>query len=184
MGPPRVDPALGVPLGLSPRVLDEALAREPGVSAVFVGDPSYVGTVGDVGALATVAHAHDVPLVVDAAWAAHFGFHAALPPHPIAAGADAMVVSAHKTLPAWSQGALVLARTQRIDPARLDAAVDATHTTSPSGAILASIDASRALLGRDGSALLGDVVASVVRCATGWRRCPASSSSTDPPSTR
>ena len=33
----------------------------------------------------TVAHAHGVPLVVDAAWAAHFGFHPALPPHALAA---------------------------------------------------------------------------------------------------
>jgi len=33
-----------------------------------------------------------VPLVVDAAWAAHYGFHPALPPHALAAGADAMVI--------------------------------------------------------------------------------------------
>ena len=38
----------------------------------------------------------------------------------LAAGADAMVTSAHKALPAWTQGALVLARTDRLDPARLD----------------------------------------------------------------
>jgi lysine decarboxylase len=66
-----------------------------------------------------------------------------------------MVLSAHKTLPAWSQAALVLARTARVDLARLDAGVEATATTSPAGAILASIDASRALLQRDGEALLG-----------------------------
>jgi lysine decarboxylase len=31
---------------------------------------------------------------VDAAWAAHLGFHPGLPPHAIAAGADGMVTSA------------------------------------------------------------------------------------------
>jgi lysine decarboxylase len=72
-----------------------------------------------------------------------------------------MVTSAHKTLPAWSQGALVLARTKRIDPARLDAAVEATATTSPSGAILASVDASRALLEREGPQLLDGLVRAV-----------------------
>ena len=61
-----------------------------------------------------------------------------------------MVVSAHKALPAWSQAALVLARGDRIDRDRLDAGVEATATTSPAGAILASIDAARALLERDG----------------------------------
>jgi lysine decarboxylase len=70
-----------------------------------------------------------------------------------------MVTSAHKALPAWSQAALVLARTERIDPARLDAGVEATATTSPAGAILASIDAARALLERDGATLLGEALA-------------------------
>ncbi|MEV0133792.1 hypothetical protein AB0H83_35670 [Dactylosporangium sp. NPDC050688] len=126
-----------------------------------MGDPSYVGTVGDIAGLADAAHGAGVPLVVDAAWSAHFGFHPALPRHPLQLGADVMVTSAHKTLPAWSQAALVLARTGRIDPARLDAGVEATVTTSPAGAILASTDAARALLRRDGEALLGDAIAAL-----------------------
>ena len=77
----------------------------------------------------------------------------------------------------------MLARTERIDPARLDAAFEATHTTSPAGAILASTDAAVALLERDGATLLGgliDLVAGarralagveglVVRCAAAQR---------------
>lgn len=98
------------------------------------------------------------PRCRDAAWAAHFGFHSDLPQHALQQGADALVTSAHKTLPAWSQGALILARTQRLDPHRLAAAVDATHTTSPAGAILASIDASRALLEAHGERLLGQTI--------------------------
>ena len=47
----------------------------------------------------------------------------------------------------------MLARTQRLGRARLDRAFEATHTTSPAGAIIASIDASRALLARDGKQL-------------------------------
>jgi arginine decarboxylase len=158
---PDVDPATGLPLGVPPGAVADALAAHPGARAVLIGDPSYVGTVGDVAGLAEVAHAHDVPLVVDAAWAAHFGFHPDLPAHALALGADATVVSAHKALPAWSQAALLLARTDRLDPARLDAAVEATHTTSPAGAVLASTDAARALLERDGEALLGAALTAV-----------------------
>ena len=158
---PDIDPASGLPAGLPPSAVADALASAPDARAVLVADPSYVGTVGDVAGLAEVAHAHDVPLVVDAAWAAHFGFHPSLPRHALQLGADAMVVSAHKTLPAWSQAALVLARTDRIDPARLDAGVEATQTTSPAGAILASIDAARALLERDGASLLDAAIAAV-----------------------
>jgi len=64
-----------------------------------------------------------------------------------------MVTSAHKALPAYSQAAIVLARTERLDAARLDRAFEATHTTSPTGSIMASTDAARALLARDGQRL-------------------------------
>jgi lysine decarboxylase len=156
---PEVDVATGLPVGVAPETVRRALEEHPDVRAVLVGDPSYVGTVGDVAGLAQVAHEHGVPLVVDAAWAAHFGFHPGLPRHPLQLGADVMVTSAHKTLPAWSQAALVLARTERVDAARLDAGVEATATTSPAGAVLASTDAARALLERDGESLLGEAIA-------------------------
>ena len=155
---PEVDPSTGLPLGVAPGAIADVLRSGPDAMAVLVGDPSYVGTVGDVAALADTAHTHGVPLVVDAAWAAHFGFHPDLPKHPLQLGADAMVISAHKTLPAWSQAALVLVKGDRIDPARLDAGVEATHTTSQAGAILASIDAARALLEHDGESLLGEAL--------------------------
>ena len=158
---PEVDTATGLPLGVAPETVRRALHEHPRARAVLVGDPSYVGTVGDVAGLAEAAHSHGVPLVVDAAWAAHFGFHPDLPRHPLQLGADVMVTSAHKTLPAWSQAALVLARTDRLDPSRLHAGVEATATTSPAGAVLASTDAARSLLERDGPELLGSAVAAV-----------------------
>jgi arginine decarboxylase len=155
---PERDPGTGLPAAVAVRTVRDALAAHPGACAVFLGDPSYVGTTGDLAGHADAAHEAGVPLLVDAAWAAYLGFHPDLPPHAIAAGADAMVTSAHKTLPACTQGALVLARTDRLDRARLDRAFEATHTTSPAGAINASIDASRALLARDGKQLCGKLL--------------------------
>ena len=114
---PEVDPATGLPGPVPVAAVRAALAAHPGACAVFLGDPSYVGTTGDLAGHAAAAHEAGVPLLVDAAWAAHLGFHPDLPPHPLAAGADAMVTSAHKALPAYTQGALVLARTGRLDPA-------------------------------------------------------------------
>jgi len=150
---PERDPATGLPTAVAVSTVRDALAAHPAACAVFLGDPSYVGTTGDLAGHARVAHDAGVPLVVDSAWAAHLGFHPGLPAHAIAAGADAMVTSAHKTLPACTQGALLLARTGRLDRARLDRAFEATHTTSPAGGIMASIDAARALLARDGQRL-------------------------------
>lgn len=158
---PRIDTATGLPKGVAADQIEAAFAEAPGAVAVFTADPGYIGTMGETAAIAEVAHGRGAPLIVDAAWAGHFGFSSALPPHALALGADAMVTSVHKALPGAGQAALILARTERIDPARFAAAVESTMTTSPSGAIMASIDAARALLERDGERLGRELVALV-----------------------
>jgi arginine decarboxylase len=169
---PEVDPASGLPTAVAVGTVRAALAAHPDACAVLLGDPSYVGTTGDLAGHAAAAHEAGVPLVVDAAWAPHWGFHPDLPPHAIEAGADAMVTSAHKTLPACTQGALVLARTGRLDAARLERAFDATHTTSPAGSIAASVDAARALMERDGKDLCARLLRGVAAARRRLRQVP------------
>ncbi len=169
---PEIDPASGLPAGVAVPAVRDALAAHPDACAVFLGDPTYVGTISDLAGHAAGAHDAGVPLIVDAAWAAHLGFHPGLPPHAIASGADAMVTSAHKALPAYSQGALVLARTERLAAARLDRAFEATHTTSPTGSIMASIDAARALLAAHGERLCGRLIRGVAAARRRLREVP------------
>src|SRR5580704_7839969 len=169
---PEIDPRSGLPAAVAVQTVRDALAAHPAACGVILGDPSYVGTTGDLAGHARVAHEAGVPLIVDAAWAAYLGFHPDLPAHAIAAGADAMVTSAHKTLPAYTQGALVLARTERLDVARLNRAFDATHTTSPAGSIMASIDAARALLARDGERLCARLLRGVAAARKRLREVP------------
>lgn len=169
---PEIDARSGLPGAVAVESVREALAAHPGACGVILGDPSYVGTTGDLPGHARVAHEAGVPLIVDAAWGAYLGFHPDLPPHALAAGADGLVTSAHKTLPAGNQGALVLARTERLDAARLNRAFEATHTTSPSGSVLASIDAARALLARDGQRLCGRLLEAVAAARGRLREVP------------
>lgn len=147
---PDVDPRVGLPVGVPGARVADALDGRPDAAAVMLVEPAYVGSVSDVAAHAAAAHAHDVPLLVDQAWGAHFGFHPAYPPHALQAGADAFVASAHKTLPAYTQSAFLLANSGRLDLDRLTRAFDALATTSPSGTVMASADAARALLAVDG----------------------------------
>ena len=155
---PEINPATGLPEYLPSSRLAETLAEHPDAKAVFIGEPSYVGTMSNIPRLAAVAHSHGIPLVVDAAWAAHFGFHPALPNHPLAEGADIVVTSAHKTLPSYSQASFVLVRGEFVDLPRFNKVFDSTQTTSMSGRILASIDAARALLARHGEELIDPII--------------------------
>jgi lysine decarboxylase len=124
-------------------------------------EPGYLGTLSDIGGLVKIAHAHSMPVIIDAAWGGHFGFHKDLPAHVLQMGADALITSVHKALPGYSASALLLAQTKYLNADRLEQSFETTHTTSPAGAPLASIDATRALLQTRGPELLGDLLANV-----------------------
>lgn len=149
-----VDPVFGMPAGVSSETLLAALRRGTRPKALLLTEPAYLGVLSDLETLVGLAHEHDVPVVVDQAWGAHLGFHPEYPPHALTQGADLMVCSAHKTLPAYSQACLVVAHTERFPRDVLDRAFELCHTTSPAGSILASVDAARAVLEQNGEPLL------------------------------
>jgi lysine decarboxylase len=155
---PRIHPEFHIPVGMTPGRI--AAIEEP-VSAVFVTSPSYVGTLSDVAALSAAAHDRGVPLVVDQAWGAHLDFIAGR--GALASGADVSVTSVHKALMGYSQTAVVSMRDGRVARAHLDRCVDLVATTSPSGTLFASIDATRAVMEREGAAALDTTIGLVQR---------------------
>ena len=156
---PEIDLATGVPIGIALPELEKALAGNP--IAVLLTEPGYLGTLSDLEPLIDAAHAKSIPVIVDAAWGGHFGFHPDLPAHVISQGADALITSVHKALPGYSASALLLAKTNYLSAERLEQSFETTHTTSPAGAPLASIDAVRALLQARGAELLGALIENV-----------------------
>ena len=155
---PQVDPATGLATGVPVDEVEAALRRAPDARAVFLVEPSYVGMLSDLEAIAGAAHAAGVPLIVDQAWGAHLGFHPDLPANALHRGADGLVTSTHKNLTAFTQGSIILARSGRIDLDRLDEAFEMLHTTSPAAAIMASSDRARALMEERGEELLGRTI--------------------------
>jgi arginine decarboxylase len=133
---------------------------------VILVEPSYLGVTSDVAAIARVAHGHGAALLCDQAWGGHFAFHPALPACAVTAGADLVVMSGHKTLTAFSQGAMLHAVDRGlVDLDRLDASFEALMTTSASGLIHASLDQTRALMERQGA----DLVEAAIELAERFR---------------
>jgi lysine decarboxylase len=156
---PEIDGATGVPIGIGIAELKKALTENP--IAVLLTEPGYLGTISDLPALIEAAHDKKVPVILDAAWGGHFGFHSKLPRHAIQLGADALITSTHKALPGYSASALLLARTEFLSAERLEQSFETTHTTSPAGAPLASIDGVRALLQTRGEELIGRLLENI-----------------------
>jgi lysine decarboxylase len=158
---PEIDVATGVPIGIATAELAKVLLEKP--IAVLLTEPGYLGTISDLPALIELSHAQNVPVILDAAWGGHFGFHPDLPRHAFQLGADALITSTHKALPGYSASALLLARTSLLSAERLEQSFETTHTTSPAGAPLASIDGVRALLQTRGEELINGLLENVHR---------------------
>jgi lysine decarboxylase len=156
---PEIDLATGVPIGISVEELKSAIAENP--IAILLTEPGYLGTLSDLPALIDVAHANSIPVILDAAWGGHFGFHPELPQHAIQLGADALITSVHKALPGYSASALLLAQGKYLNLDRIEQSFETTHTTSPAGAPLASIDGVRALLQTRGEELISHLLKNV-----------------------
>lgn len=153
---PEIDSATGIPLGIPLSEVERALTEKP--IAVLLTEPGYLGTLSDLPPIIAAAHSRSVPVIIDAAWGAHFGFTPELPQHVIQLGADALITSIHKALPGYSASALLLAQGKYLNLDRLEQSFETTHTTSPAGAPLASIDGIRALLQNRGAELTSALV--------------------------
>lgn len=151
---PDLHPDHTLSVGVSPAAIEAALDAHPEAKLVLVTSPTYHGVSSDLAAIAAIAHQRDIPLMVDEAWGAHLPFSPTLPMHAMEAGADAAVVSVHKTLPALSQGAMIVIRGTRIDRRRLKSCVRMAQTTSRCLPILASLDSARRQVALQGWALL------------------------------
>ncbi len=158
---PEIDEATGVPMGIGIAQLEIALEQNP--IAVLLTEPGYLGTISDLPTLISAAHKKSIPVILDAAWGGHFGFHPELPRHAFQSGADALITSVHKALPGYSASALLLAKGTYLNLDRIEQSFETTHTTSPAGAPLASIDGVRALLQSRGEELNVALLANVAR---------------------
>jgi arginine/lysine/ornithine decarboxylase len=66
--------------------------------------PNYYGHAVDLKPIIEKAHQHDISVLVDEAHGAHFVLGHPFPQSSLKAGADVVVQSAHKTLPAMTMG--------------------------------------------------------------------------------
>ena len=156
---PEIDQATGVPTGIPVSELERILDQKP--IALLLTEPGYLGTISELSDLIKKAHENSIPVIVDAAWGGHFGFNPRLPQHVLQLGADALITSVHKALPGYSASALLLAQGKLLNLDRIEQSFETTHTTSPAGAPLASIDGCRALLQTRGDELTGHLVSLV-----------------------
>lgn len=149
---PPVLETYGICAGVSAEGIDRLLEEYPNCSAVVITSPTYEGILSDVAAIAETVHKRDKILIVDEAHGAHFGIHKTAPQGALAQGADLVIHSLHKTLPAMTQTALLHVQGERVDRGKLRRYLAMLQTSSPSYVLMASMDSCIWYLKENGAA--------------------------------
>lgn len=116
-------------------------------AAIVVTSPTYEGVVSDIRGIADVVHPYGAILIVDAAHGAHLRLAARTdgtkldwPESPCALGADLVIESLHKTLPALTQTSVLHRCTERVSDDTVMKWHDVFITSSPSYVLMSSMD--------------------------------------------
>ena len=110
--------------------IEEALIKHPEAKAVLITSPNYYGVCSDIEKISEIVHAHGKILIVDEAHGAHLAFMDKIAPSrgdiknqhskaqklaAEASGADIAILSTHKTLASFTQTAILLVCSDRVD---------------------------------------------------------------------
>lgn len=148
-----LDTRWGIQGQITPAQVEDKLSENPEIRAVVITSPTYDGVVSDIAGIAEVVHRRDIPLIVDEAHGAHLGFHPAFPENGVKLGADAVIMSVHKTMPAFTQTALLHLCSDRIDRGMVEKYLDIYETSSPSYILMAGIEKSLEMIRKQGTQL-------------------------------
>ncbi|MDE5910586.1 MAG: aminotransferase class I/II-fold pyridoxal phosphate-dependent enzyme [Lachnospiraceae bacterium] len=110
------------------------------IAGAVITSPTYDGISSDIRKIANLLHEYGIPLIVDQAHGAHFGMHPAYPENAVKQGADYVIHSVHKTLPAPTQTALLHRNGALTDSEVLKKYLRIYQSSSPSYVLMAGID--------------------------------------------
>lgn len=138
---PQILNKLWISGGISEKDVEKVLEENPDAKAVLVVSPTYEGIVSDIQKIAAIVHRKDIPLIVDEAHGAHFSFGGSLfPMSALDCGADIVIQSLHKTLPSFTQTAVLHVKSKYVDIERLEWYLQVYQSSSPSYVLMSGIE--------------------------------------------
>lgn len=121
-----------------------ALTLYPEAKAVILTSPTYYGAIAEeLKEIIEICHAKKIPVLVDEAHGAHFAIGKPFPKSALALGADVVVHSAHKTLPAMTMASFLHVKSTLVSIDRVAHYLQMLQSSSPSYLLMASLDDAR-----------------------------------------
>ncbi|MBU8908405.1 aminotransferase class I/II-fold pyridoxal phosphate-dependent enzyme [Desertibacillus haloalkaliphilus] len=129
--------------GVTYDTVEKAIYKYPEAKALLLTNPNYFGMTVNVREMVKLAHQNNVAVLVDEAHGAHFGIGEPFPDSALAAGADLVVHSAHKTLPAMTMASFLHYNSSLVRQEKVEECLELLQSSSPSYPLMASLDLAR-----------------------------------------
>ena len=137
---PDTDSRYNILTSVSPCDIEDKLTKHNDeIRLVIITSPTYEGVVSDIKSISEICHKHGAKLLVDEAHGAYFPFSDSFPDEALNCGADAAVLSLHKTLPSLTQTALLITNDSELSEI-LAENLAVFETSSPSYILMSSIE--------------------------------------------
>ena len=129
-----------IPCGIDIENIKKAIEKYKNIKAFILTSPTYEGFVCDIEKISNFLHKNNIILIVDEAHGAHFNFSNNFPKSALQCGADIVIQSFHKTLPAFTQCGVLHLKSKIVDKHKLEKCLPIIQTTSPSYMFMMSIE--------------------------------------------
>ena len=154
---PEHIPETSVNGGITASQVEKLLITNPGIRLVVITSPTYEGIISDIEGIAGIVHKAGALLLVDEAHGAHLGFHRAFPQSAITLGADIVIQSLHKTLPSFTQTAVLHSNRPELNR-RIEKYLSIYESSSPSYLLMAGMDLCIRILEEDRDRLFDEYI--------------------------
>ncbi len=136
---PEFNKEYGLNFSVSLEKLEQMLINYPKIKMVVLTYPTFYGVCFDIKKAADIVHKYGKILMIDEAHGSHLNFCSKLPLAAERSGADIVVQSTHKTLPALTQSSVLHVCSDRVNLEKLERMMRMLQTTSPSYILMASV---------------------------------------------
>lgn len=130
----------GIQGAIDPNKVEKALKEHQNTKVVIITSPTYDGITSNISKIADITHKFNCKLIIDEAHGAHFSILNESITSSIHQGADLVIQSLHKTLPSFTQTAVLHIASDDVDVFRVEEMLGIFQTSSPSYLLMAGIE--------------------------------------------
>ena len=157
----RVCEKTNIIMGLDIEDTKSVIDRNLDAKAIVLTYPTYYGRTFDLKSICDYAHSKNMIVIVDEAHGAHLQLSEELPKSAIEQGADIVVQSTHKTLPAFTQSSMMHIKGDKIDDNKIKAMLRFLESSSPSYMLLTSLELAVDIYDKHGKELMRNLIKNI-----------------------